>query len=130
MDETHSFDETLEPATAFKPQGTTALEDGRARQREVCLSLLERWVPLAVAADLLLQKEGKSGPVIDEEPFEAGLKAGAFVIKVLERLARLDGLDAVEKREVTVGEMADPVELARRVQVVSPVLAARLRDQQ
>ena len=65
--------------------------------------------------------------MIDEEPLEAGLKAGAFVLKVLERLARLDGLDAAEKREVTLTEVADPVELARRVRAVSPVLMARLR---
>ena len=122
MDEIETFD--LAPRNG--PPASDALEIGRTRQREVCLKLLERWVPLAVADDLAIQKEGRSGPVVDEEPFEAGLKAGAFVLKVLERLARLDGLDAVEKREVTVAEMADPVELARRVQVVSPVLTARL----
>lgn len=99
----------------------------RARQRTVCLALLDRWVPIATSEALALRKEGRSGPVIDEEPLEAGLKAGAFVLKLLERLARLDGLDAAEKREVMVRELVDPVELARRVRVVSPVLAARLR---
>jgi len=103
------------------------MEERRERQRAVCYQLLERWVPLAASATLALCKEGRTGPVIDEEPLEAGLKAGAFVLKVLERLARLDGLDAAEKRELTVLKMADPVELARRVQAVSPVLMARLR---
>jgi len=46
---------------------------------------------------------------------------------VLERLARIDGLDAAEKGELTVREIADPMELARRVRAVSPVLTARLR---
>ncbi|MCX6966949.1 MAG: hypothetical protein NTZ46_04065 [Verrucomicrobia bacterium] len=103
------------------------LEERRERQRAVCLALLERWVPVAASAALALRTEGKSGPVIDEEPLEAGLKAGGFVLKVLERLARIDGLDAAEKRELTVTETADPAELARRVRVVSPVLMARLR---
>lgn len=102
-------------------------EERRERQRAVCHQLLERWVPLAASAVLALCKEGRTGPVIDEEPLEAGLKAGAFVLKVLERLARLDGLDAAEKRELSVTKMADPVELARRVRAVSPVLMARLR---
>jgi len=103
------------------------IEERRERQRMVCYQLLERWVPLAASATLALREEGRTGPVIDEEPLEAGLKAGAFVLKVLERLARLDGLDAAEKRELTVMKMADPVELARRVQAVSPILMARLR---
>ena len=104
------------------------LEERRERQRSVCHQLLERWVPVAASAALALRTEGgRAGPVLDEEPLEAGLKAGAFVLKVLERLARLDGLDAAEKRELTVTEMADPVELARRVRAVSPVLMARLR---
>lgn len=103
------------------------MEERRERQRAVCYQLLERWVPLAASATLALRSEGRAGPVIDEEPLEAGLKAGAFVLKVLERLARLDGLDAAEKRELTVMKMADPVELARRVRAVSPVLTARLR---
>jgi len=129
MDGTESFDTALEAVAACGRHATAQVEEGRARQREVCMQLLERWVPLAIAANLLLQRESKSGPVIEEEPFEAGLKAGAFVLKVLERLSRLDGLDAVERREVTVSETADPVELARRVHVVSPVLAARLREE-
>ena len=114
--------------TAAPPPGSPELlEDGRERQRAVCHRLLERWVPVAASEALALQKEGRAGPVIEEEPLEAGLKAGAFVLKVLERLARIDGLDAVEKRELTVTEMADPVELAKRVRAVSPVLMARLR---
>ncbi|XHR26958.1 MAG: hypothetical protein ACFUZC_13510 [Chthoniobacteraceae bacterium] len=82
---------------------------------------------MAASADLALRKEGRSGPVIDEEPLEAGLKAAATVLKLLERLAKLDGLDAAEKRELTVTETADPEELARRVRTVSPLLIARLR---
>lgn len=103
------------------------LEERRARQREVCLKLLERWVPVAASAELAVKEAGRSGPIINEEPLDAGLKAGAFVLKLLERLARLDGLDLAEKREATATEMADPVELARRVRVVSPILMARLR---
>ncbi len=103
------------------------LEERRERQRAVCLALLERWVPVAASAALKLRTEGKTGPVIDEDTLEAGLKAGGFVLKVLERLARIDGLDVAEKREVTLTETADPAELARRVRVVSPVLMARLR---
>ena len=109
-------------ATEERKQG-----EGRDRQRAVCYQLLERWVPVATSAALAVRSEGKAGPVIDEEPLEAGLKAGAYVMKVLERLARLDGLDVAEKREVTVAEVADPVARARRVRVVSPVLMARLR---
>jgi len=104
-----------------------ALEERRKRQRAVCYALLERWVPVATSAALALRSEGRTGPVIDEEPLEAGLKAGAYVLKVLERLARIDGLDAAEKGELTVREIADPMELARRVRAVSPVLTARLR---
>ena len=84
--------------------------DGRERQRAVCYQLLERWVPAAAS-----------------EPVEEGLKAATLVLKILERLARLDGLDAAEKRELTVTELADPVELARRVRVVSPLLMARIQ---
>lgn len=103
------------------------MEERRERHRRVCIALLERFVPVATAEALALRKEGRSGPVIDEEPLEAGFKAGAFVLKVLERLARLDGLDAAEMRELTVAELADPVELAKRVKAVSPVLMGRLR---
>ena len=103
-------------------------EAGRLKQREVCAKLLDRWVPISISDDLVLRKEGRSGPVLDEEPFEAGLKAGAFVLKVLERLARLDGLDSGERTEDAESDMVDPVELARRVQIVSPVLAARLQS--
>ena len=111
-----------------QPEDTPEMmEERRERQRAVCIALLERWVPVAASAALALRTEGRAGPVIDEEPLEAGLKAGAFVLKVLERLARLDGLDAAEKRELSVTEMADPVELARRVRAVSPVLMARLK---
>ena len=112
------------PASEEFPE---VMEERRERQRVVCYKLLERWAPLAASATRALRSEGRAGPVIDEEPLEAGLKAGAFVLKVLERLARIDGLDAAEKRELTVTKMADPVELARRVRAVSPVLTARLR---
>lgn len=105
------------------------VEERRERQRQVCSQLLERWVPVAASADLAVREEGRSGPVIDEEPLEAGLKAAALVLKLLERLARLDGLDAAEKRELTVTEWADPAELARRVRVVSPLLMARLQPE-
>ena len=104
-----------------------SMEERRERHRQVCIGLLQRWVPVATSENLALRKEGRSGPVVDEEPLEAGFKAGAFVLKVLERLARLDGLDAAEKRELTVAELADPVELAQRVKAVSPVLMERLR---
>jgi len=110
-----------------KPVRKETMEERRERHRRVCIGLLERFVPLATARNLALRKEGRTGPVIDEEPLESGFKAGAFVLKVLERLARLDGLDAAEKRELTVAELADPVELAKRVEAVSPVLLARLR---
>jgi len=103
------------------------LDQRKERQRTVCHQLLDRLVPVAASEALALRKEGRTGPVIDEEPLEAALKAGALVLKLLERLARLDGLDAAEKRELTVTETADPVELARRVRTVSPVLMARLR---
>ncbi len=107
--------------------GALSPEVSRARQRLICGRLLRKWVPIATAKALALRKENRGKPVLDEEPLEAGLKAGAFVLKVLERLARLDGLDAAEKREVTLGETADPLELARRVEAVSPVLAERLK---
>ena len=104
-----------------------AIEARRERQRAVCYALLECWMPVATSDKLALRSEGRAGPVIDEEALEAGLKAGAYVLKVLERLARLDGLDAAEKRELTVRNAVDPVELARRVRAVSPMLMARLQ---
>ncbi len=99
----------------------------RERHRQICIELLQRWVPVATSPQLAVRKEGRSGPVIDEEPLEAGFKAGAFVLKVLERLARLDGLDVEETRDLNALELADPVELAKRVEAVSPVLMERLR---
>lgn len=110
-----------------KTPSPDAMEERRDQQREVCWKLLNRWVPVAATEKLAVQKEGRTGLLIDEEPLEAGLKAAATVLKLLERLAKLDGLDAAEKRELTVTEPADPEELARRVQAVSPLLIARLR---
>ncbi len=112
---------------AKKTQRGDPVEERRERQRKVCVQLLERWVPVAASADLAVKEKGRSGPIVNEEPLEAGLKAAGLVLKLLERLAKLDGLDAAEKRELTVTETADPVELARRVRAVSPVLMARLR---
>ena len=128
MDATQTLESLLgdpvEPARSSAR--SDALDAAGSRQREICERLLERWVPLAVSAELILRKEGRSGPVIDEDPFEAGLKSGVFVLKVLERLARLDGLDARGKREDTGPEKFDAVELSRRAKIVSPVLTARL----
>lgn len=101
-------------------------EERRERQRLVCAELLKKWVPLATSEALALAREVRGKPVIEEEALETGLKAGAFVLKVLERLARLDGIDAAEKREMVVSEFADPLELARRVRAISPLLTARL----
>jgi|GEM_PF-2155855 len=117
------------PRRKAEPPGSEAgLEESRTRQRAICAALLEKWVPLATAEALAVQGESRGKPVLEEEAFETGLKAGAFVLKVLERLARLDGLDAAERKEVTVSEFADPLELARRIRVVSPVLLARLEQ--
>ena len=115
-------------AKAAKSAARDAQEQRRQRQRDVCAQLLEHWVPIA-SPELAVRKEGRNGPVIEENALEEGLKAGAIVLKLLERLAKLDGLDAAEKREVTVRRTADPLELARRVQTVSPILIARLRQQ-
>ncbi len=101
-------------------------ERGIARQREVCTELLSRWVPLATAETLELRKEGRSGPVVEADDFDAGLKASALVLKVLERLSRLDGLDAAEKRETAPAKSVSHGELARRVQLTLPILSARL----
>lgn len=90
------------------------------------MELLKKWVPLATAEELALARELRGKPVVEEEAFETGLKAGVFVIRVLERLARLDGLDAAERKEVEVSGLADPLELVQRVRTVSPLLAARL----
>ena len=118
------------PAAGLLPAGSlleNGPEAGRTRQRQVCGELLDRWVPLATSEALALRSEGRGGPVIDEDPFEAGLKAGAFVLKVLERLARLDGLDAAEKKEITLGDnRATPLELAERVKAVTPLLQRRV----
>lgn len=119
---------THKSAKATKAATRDAQEQRRQRQRDVCAQMLERWVPIA-SPELAVRREGRSGPVIDEAAMEDGLKAGAIVLKLLERLAKLDGLDAAEKREVTVRRTADPLELARRVQAVSPILMARLRQQ-
>ena len=59
---------------------------------------------------------------VAQESSDEGLKAGAFVLKLLERLAQIDGLDMPEEPE-----QVDFEELARRVEAVSPVLMARLR---
>ena len=107
------------------PEGAEAR---REQQRLVCGELLERWVPLATSEALSIEKETRGKAVIEDDAFDAGLKAGAFVLKVLERLARLDGLDAAEKREVTLTETADPLELAKRIEQVSPILARRLEE--
>jgi len=113
-------------ARARRKARSETAEESRARQRKVCMALLARWLPVATSEQLAIRKENRGKPVIDEEPLEAALKAGAFILKVLERLARLDGLDAAEKREVTLTEPADPMELARRVRLVAPLLAGRL----
>ncbi|MEI6562655.1 MAG: hypothetical protein WCO68_11355 [Verrucomicrobiota bacterium] len=117
----------MKKRNARRTKKADALEARRERQRAVCHVLLECWIPVATSDRLALRSEGRTGPVIDEEALEAGLKAGAYVLKVLERLARLDGLDAAEKRELTAGNAVDPVELARRVRAVSPMLMARLQ---
>ncbi len=101
-------------------------ESRRAQQRQVCARLLEKWVPLAASETLALEEHDRKGVPIEGDAFEAGLKAGAFVVKILERLAKLDGLDAAEKKELTVGRQVDPAELARRVRVVSPLLLERM----
>jgi hypothetical protein len=113
--------ERMEPVGNF-------LEGARAQQREVCLRLLERWLPLALAEAMAVEREGRSGPVIEEEAFESGLKAGAFGLKLLERLSKRDGLDADDAAAASPKgrTTADPVELARRVEAVSPLLAAKL----
>ncbi len=107
--------------------GAEALaEERREQQRQVCAQLLKKWVPLAASEALELADVDRKGAPIEGDAFEAGLKAGAFVVKLLERLARLDGLDAAEKKELTVGRSVDPVELARRVRVASPLLVERM----
>ena len=106
-----------------KPQ---AQEQRRERQRDACVQLLESWLPIATL-QALANSDVKSTEPNREKALESGLKAGAFVLKLLERLARLDGLDAADKGDAPANELADPLELARRVQVVSPVLMARLR---
>lgn len=110
-------------------RSSARVEKLRERQRDACLKLLDRWLPIAATETLAIRKEGRAGLVIDEEPLEAALKAGAFILKLLERLSRLDGLDAPEKQDITLSKMADPVELARRVRIVSPILMARLRPE-
>jgi len=111
------------------PRSSARVEKLRERQRAACLKLLDRWLPIAATETLAIRKEGRAGPVIDEEPLEAALKAGAFILKLLERLSRLDGLDAPEKQDSALSKMADPVELARRVRIVSPILIARLHPE-
>ena len=99
----------------------------RALQRDACVQLLESWLPVAAIKN---PATGSSGNLPDKETLDSGLKAGAFVLKLLERLARLDGLDATDDPEPPKSEKVDPLELARRVQVVSPVLMARLRGEE
>lgn len=103
------------------------IEELREGQRAACLSLLERWLPIAGSEELAVRKKGREGFVIDEAPLESALKAGAYVLKLMERLAKLEGLDASEKRDSTRTEMADPEELERRVEAVRPVLMARMQ---
>jgi len=88
--------------------------------------LLESWLPIATF-QALANAEEKAGDPNREKALDSGLKAGAFILKILERLARLDGLDAADREETPTNDFTDPLELARRVQVVSPVLMARLR---
>ena len=89
-----------------RPQKSTDRSKDRTRQREVCLKLLDQWLPVA------------------SEASDKGLRAGAFVLKVLEQLKGLDGLDLPEDK---AQEPVDFEELARRVGAVSPVLMARLK---
>ena len=93
-------------------------------QRVICYRLLESWMPVAASAAPEADAEGH--PIRKEDQMEEGLKAGAFVLKVLERLARLDGFDKTDLGEQTDRHWANPSELAQRVQVASPVLLARL----
>lgn len=86
----------------------------RRRQRRVCEQLQAKFLPLATA---------------DTACFEVAAKAAVIVLKVQERLARLDGLDAAEKAQVsiTTAPALTLEEIAARAQTVSPLLMARGR---
>ena len=102
------------------------MEAARALHQALCEEMLLRWAPLATSQNWVLEKESRGKTVLEEEPLEMGLKVGAFVLKVMERWARLDGLDASEKRDVSVSDVADPEEVARRVEAVRPQLVQQL----
>jgi len=102
------------------------VEEARALHQALCEEMLLRWAPLVTSQNWVLEKESRGKTVLEEEPLEMGLKVGAFVLKVMERWARLDGLDAAEKRDVSVSEVADPAEVARRIEAVRPQLMQQL----
>lgn len=102
------------------------VEAARALHQALCEEMLLRWAPLVTSQDWMVEKEQRGKTVLEEEPLEMGLKVGAFVLKVMERWARLDGLDAAEKRDVSVSEVADPAEVARRIEAVRPQLVQQL----
>ena len=88
--------------------------------RNLCCRMLEAWGPLATGRGWTLARDGKTGQVLNEEPLDMGLKAGVFVLKVMEQMLRLDGAEVAEQEGAR--ELADPAELARRVEAVLPLL--------
>jgi len=93
-----------------KPKKTDT-ELRRERMRARLETLLGVWIPAATDAENLSDK------------------AVLVTLKIMERQAELDRLDAGPEEKPAASRFADPLELARRVAVVSPVLTARLRGE-
>lgn len=85
--------------------------------------LLVRWFPLAVSEQLIFSKTDRKGnQVLVEDDFEAGLKAVAAVLKIMERRAKLLGLDALGISEMRENTEISLEQLAAQLQERTPLL--------
>jgi hypothetical protein len=83
--------------------------------------MLNEWRPFAKPATTVAVQEGKAP---QKDAFDNALKAGQFVLKIMERQAKLDNVDA--KDDETAGEgkgYFDPNELQERTEAVEGKLA-------
>jgi len=75
----------------------------RQKQGWIIERLLKRWLPVALAENFALNRwrvvNGESVQVLDENAYDEQIKAAAIVIKLLEREAKLWGLELTKINE-------------------------------
>ncbi|MFH1066421.1 MAG: hypothetical protein V1746_00720 [bacterium] len=97
-----------------------SLTQYRQLELERLEGLLTRWYPVAVAGSFFADDDEKN---VEEDDLDVGVKAAALTLKIIERLAKLLGLDALETPETGGGET--PLEQwSLRTEVKSPLLLA------